>query len=154
MFRPSKSVLSFGAGAFAVIALTLAAPKAAHAIAATLVQVTNTAANPAIAQSPNTQAAQLVYLEAFANPAPCNQCVSSATFGAYLQNANFSNNYSIPAGETLVITAVDILPQPNLSNNPGQCNGATAAEYVNRLANSGGANYKGFAAPAGLAISH
>ena len=46
MFRLPKSALSFGAGALAVAVLILAAPRGAHAIAATLVQVTNTAANP------------------------------------------------------------------------------------------------------------
>ena len=46
MFRLPKSVLRFGAGAIALVALILAAPKAAHAIAATLVTVTNTTANP------------------------------------------------------------------------------------------------------------
>jgi hypothetical protein len=46
MFRLPKSVLSFCGGALALGVLILAAPRAAHAIAATLVQVTNTAANP------------------------------------------------------------------------------------------------------------
>jgi hypothetical protein len=40
----------------------LAAPRAAHAIAATLVQVVNTPSNPAITQSVPTQASQLVSL--------------------------------------------------------------------------------------------
>jgi hypothetical protein len=46
MFRVPKSALSYGAAAFAAKALLLSAPRAARAIAAPLVQVTNTAANP------------------------------------------------------------------------------------------------------------
>ena len=52
MFRLHKSVLSLAAGALALGVLILAAPRAAHAIAATLVQIRNTAANPAVTQSP------------------------------------------------------------------------------------------------------
>jgi hypothetical protein len=51
MTRFPKFVLSFGAVALAVCMLTLAVPRAAHAIAATLVQVTNTTANPVIIQN-------------------------------------------------------------------------------------------------------
>jgi hypothetical protein len=46
MFKLPKTVLSFGAGALALGGLILAAPRTAHAIAATLVQVTNTPADP------------------------------------------------------------------------------------------------------------
>jgi hypothetical protein len=59
----TKSVLSFGAAVFAVGALLLAVPRTAHAVAAILVQVTNTAVNAAITQSVPSQAAQLVNLE-------------------------------------------------------------------------------------------
>ena len=62
MFR--KRILSYGAVALAAAVLILATPPAARAIAATLVQVTNTSVNPAVAQSPDTQAAQLVRLTA------------------------------------------------------------------------------------------
>jgi hypothetical protein len=51
MFRLPKSVLSFGAGAVALGVLVFAAPRAAHAIAATLVQVANTSANPVLVES-------------------------------------------------------------------------------------------------------
>jgi hypothetical protein len=46
MFRLLKTLLSFGEGALALGILIMAAPRAALAIAATLVQVTSTAANP------------------------------------------------------------------------------------------------------------
>ncbi len=95
MFRPSKTVLSFGAGALAVLALTLAAPKAAHAIAATLVQVTNTAANPVITQGRDNEARNYYYAQG-----SCNQI----TFG--FCNVTFP---SPPAGKREIITHVSIL---------------------------------------------
>lgn len=46
MIRLPKSVLSFGAVALVASGLMLAVPRAAHAVAAALVQVTNTSASP------------------------------------------------------------------------------------------------------------
>jgi len=46
MTRLPKSVVSFGAVALVACGLTLAVPRAAHAVAAVLVQVTNTASSP------------------------------------------------------------------------------------------------------------
>ena len=46
MIRIPKSVVSFGAVALVALVATLAFPRAAHGIAAALVQVTNTADNP------------------------------------------------------------------------------------------------------------
>jgi len=46
MTRLPKSVLSFGAAALVACLLTLAAPRAAHAVVATLVQVVNTRSTP------------------------------------------------------------------------------------------------------------
>jgi hypothetical protein len=106
MFRLSKSVLSFGAGTLALGVLMLAAPRAAHAIAATLVQVTNTAANPAITQSANTQAAQLVELstESLIPPGSDND------YQPVHNNANGADTpgYTVPAGVSLVITSADV----------------------------------------------
>lgn len=48
--RLPKSVVSFGGVALLATVLTLAVPRAAHGIAAALVQVTNTAASPVINQ--------------------------------------------------------------------------------------------------------
>ena len=50
MIRLSKSVVSFGAVALVAVAATLAVPRTAHAVAAALVQVTNTSANPVLNQ--------------------------------------------------------------------------------------------------------
>jgi len=46
MTKLPKSILSFGAVALAAGVLTLAFPRAAHAVAAVLVEVTNTRSNP------------------------------------------------------------------------------------------------------------
>ena len=55
-----RTLLGWGAVALAITLLILAAPKAAHAIVATLVQVANTSANPAITQDVSKLASQNV----------------------------------------------------------------------------------------------
>ena len=105
MFKPSKSVLSFGAGALALGVLMLAAPRAAHAIAAALVQVTNTAANPAITQSVASQAAQLVELNALVtNSSPYFNVMTLVA-----PNGDIPT-YTVPSNQALVITAADLSP--------------------------------------------
>ena len=104
MFQLPKSVLSYGAVAFTAGALMLAAPRATHAIAATLVQVTNTAANPAVAQSPNTQAAQLVNLNTQ------GQNNQSPLFYNQFPDGSYSYGYTVPVNQYLVITSADLAP--------------------------------------------
>ncbi len=109
MFKPSKSVLSFGAGALAIVVLMLAAPRAAHAIAATLVQVTNTSANPAVTQSVPTQASQLVSLygcQCLANEVGITNYYSFIPMGAGIN----SPPYTVPASQSLVVTDIDAFP--------------------------------------------
>jgi hypothetical protein len=98
MIRISKSMLSFGTFILAAGVLTLALPRAAHAVAAALVQVSNTTENPAITQSVPSQASRLVYLT---TSLPPNS--SSGFFSGGVK-------YTLPAGQSLVITAVDITP--------------------------------------------
>jgi len=62
MIRLSKSVLAVGAVVLAGSLITLMNPKAVHALAAALVQVTNTASNPAVTQSVGAQAGNMVHL--------------------------------------------------------------------------------------------
>jgi hypothetical protein len=102
MFRLPKQIFSLGAGALALGVLMLAAPRAAHAIAAALVQVTNTTANPAITQSTATQASQVINLGSQGN--------SSLTFTQTFHEAipPFSTPYLTPAAQSLVITDIDI----------------------------------------------
>lgn len=105
MFKLSKSVLSFGAGALTLGVLILAAPRAAHAIAATLVQVTNTAANPAVTQDVSRQVAQLVSLGVTTTGGQPSQFLS------FLSNGTYVNGYTVPANQYLVITSVDVSGQ-------------------------------------------
>jgi hypothetical protein len=85
------------------------APKAAHAIAATLVQVTNTASNPAIAQSPNSQAAQLIQLTSnYTTPGNFNYLFTDPLSGHPGQQP-----YTVPGSQNLVITSIDITPDLN-----------------------------------------
>ncbi len=99
MFR--KPLFSYGAVALAAAVLSLAAPRAAHAIAATLVQVTNTAANPAITQGTEKQAAQLVDLFAQGQ---------NGQFYNVLPTGGYVYGYTIPSNQYLVITGVDVTP--------------------------------------------
>jgi hypothetical protein len=100
----AKSIVTgTGAVVLAGLILALLAPKAAHAIVATAVQVTNTSANPAITQSTRSQAAQLVQLDTISKPG----------LAAVFSNVGPAQNgsvYFVPAGQSLVVTAVDITP--------------------------------------------
>jgi hypothetical protein len=106
MTRLPKFALSFGAATLAAGVLTVAVPQAAHAVAAALVQVTNTSASPAITQNVPTLAAQLVDLVNAATPSPG----VAVPFYSVSPAGNFNLGYSIPGNESLVITAVDITP--------------------------------------------
>jgi len=100
-------VFRLSAAALALGAIGLLTPRAAHALAATLVQVTNTIANPAITQGTNTAASQLVLLSGPAalpiSPTnvftPLYQITSAGPAGA---------PYLVPAGQTLVVTGMDV----------------------------------------------
>jgi hypothetical protein len=106
MIRLPKSVVSFGAVALVAGVLALAVPRAAHAVAAAMVLVTNTAANPAITQSVPSQAAQLVRLFAIISPLDA----AGASFGALTAGQQSSSQYSVPNNQFLVITAIDVTP--------------------------------------------
>jgi hypothetical protein len=115
MIRISKSTLSWGGVAIAAILFTLAVPRAAHAVAAALVQVTNTASSPVISQSIGNQAAQIVEIECGylpgsgigGAPTVLLGCIAMPATGL-LQAPVTTSNYTVPAGETLVVTSVDI----------------------------------------------
>lgn len=109
MTRFSKSVLSFASVALTAGVLTLAVPRAAHAVAAAvLVEVLNTSANPAITQSVTSQAAQLVNLQGNTSGPTFSTFVSLS--GAILTGIGPPPSYSVPATQSLVITDVDIQP--------------------------------------------
>jgi hypothetical protein len=92
----------------AIAALGLFTPRAAHAVAAALVEVTNGFSNPVISQSITTAASQQVML-------------TTQGGGSYSPNSDFfslyqfspSQGYSqtacqVPAGQNLVVTDIDI----------------------------------------------
>ncbi|MGB6942988.1 MAG: hypothetical protein WBE37_11375 [Bryobacteraceae bacterium] len=108
MTKLRKSVLSFGSAVLAVGAFSLAVPKTAHAVAAILVQVTNTAASPAITQSVPSQAAQLVNLEGGTSGPSFSPFVSAS--GGILSVIGTLPSYVVPDNQSLVITDVDIAP--------------------------------------------
>ena len=107
MFRIPKSVLSSAAVVIAA-GMLLVVPRAAHAVAATLVQVVNTAANPAITQDTSKQASQIVTLV-------CNPVVTFPSSSACIQvdgHGQYSQiqPYAVPPTASLVITGLDYDP--------------------------------------------
>jgi hypothetical protein len=109
MFRISKSTLSWAGVAVAAILFTLAVPRAAHAVVAALVQVTNTAASPVISQGIGNQAAQIVEIECgyvphTETPLQCNLIPPTGVIPSPP-----SPFFTVPNGQTLVVTSVDIL---------------------------------------------
>jgi hypothetical protein len=99
----------FIAGAVGI--LMLGVPRAAHAVAAALVQVTNTASSPVISQSIGNQAAQIVEIECGVVPGSTYNlgCASVPATGFTSSLPPQFSPYVVPAGETLVVTSLDIL---------------------------------------------
>ena len=83
----------------------LAAPRTVHAVAAALVQITNTASNPAVTQDIGQAASQMVYLSCttvYSGALSCQQYVAGGSEG---QGFYY---FSVPANRYLVITAADV----------------------------------------------
>lgn len=93
---------SFSLGGFIIAAgtLMLTAPRAAHALAAALVQITNTAANPAITQNIGQPASQMVHLYC-----DLSGCIAYAPDGSRLET---NGVYTVPSNSNFVITSADI----------------------------------------------
>jgi hypothetical protein len=98
----------------AVVTFSVVAPKAAHAVIATLVQVTNTSSNPVIADA-EIAARHRVRLIKFGQ---------GDSFGGPLNDVSTSSPFVVPAGQRLV------LEQVSLFSNPGINNTSTAWLYV------------------------
>ena len=105
MNRLTKRMLQ-AAGVCAVVGmLTVAAPKAAHAITAALVQVVNTAANPAVTADVSRIVSQNLMLLNFSGFAP------GVSGSLYQQNADGSvvgTPFTVPAGQNFVMTSLDV----------------------------------------------
>jgi len=94
--RMTKGMLSAGAAAIVAGVLILSVPRAVHAVAAALVQVTNTASNPVVTQTVGQQAGQSIQIACDNSSGICSQ-----------QGQAIVTPYTVPAGQFLVITAVD-----------------------------------------------
>jgi hypothetical protein len=136
-------------GALVLGALAIGTPKAAHAVAAAMVQIVNTAANPAITHETALQASQLIYLTTtFATTIN-----GDTPFQPYMPGGSVGPNFTVPAGQSLVVTAID------LTSN---CNGTTLAElddsggqYFMKSLNFSGPQYvtNHFTYPSGLVFA-
>lgn len=91
MTHSSKSVLAIGGVILAGGLITLTTPRTVHALAAALVQVTNTASNPVVTQSVD----HLSQVQVF--------CESSQTC-----KDSGGNDYVIPVSQDLVVTSIDL----------------------------------------------
>ena len=107
--RISKSVMSVGGVVLAAAAIGFTNPKAVHAVTAALVQVTNTPSNPVVTQGVGPQAGNMVHLDCsvYLDGGSGSQCQLLSPDGVL-----GSGPYSVPVGESLVITSVDVTPTP------------------------------------------
>jgi len=106
-----------GGGLAVVSALLLLTPRAAHSLAAALVEVANTPASPAVTQSVPTLASQIVTLVPSDN-GPAGLTSASAFTLSSLQQWSAAVDsggvppgappYTVPAGQSLVITSIDV----------------------------------------------
>jgi len=107
--------LGYFAAACAMLMATFAiiGPRTAHALVATLVQVTNTTANPVPTQDVNRSASQIVALFCGTSGQQCEQILVSSAGVTYIP-------FSVPADQNLVITNIEI-----------NCNGTGGTAYFN-----------------------
>jgi hypothetical protein len=107
MERFRKYSLPVAAAAMLAVVLTLAAPRAVHAVTAALVNVTNTADNPAVTQSINQLTSQNVYLVTNAGAVPGGFDSSIQDFP---NGTLASKPFVVPAGQNLVVTTIEVFP--------------------------------------------
>lgn len=124
-----KHAKSFAAVVATAGILTLAVPRTAHAVAAALVQVTNTSSNPVVAQTMPLMASQLVELYGNTLPSPSYYY----QFNVITPNNENIPGYSIPQNQTLVITSADITPY----NCPTSYIGVTNVGLFQNIENTG-----------------
>jgi hypothetical protein len=103
-----KALISSGIVVSAAMVLTVTAPRTVHAlggIGAALVRITNTAEAPAIVEDVPHSASHLVTLLGFVASTSYNDPLIQL-----LPDGTINNFFSVPAGQSLVITDVDITP--------------------------------------------
>src|SRR5580698_3773791 len=103
-----NSLGKLSAAAAVTVVLALATPRAAHAIAATLVQVTNTVAAPAITQDVPNLASQIVTLTAHIDAGSFTKVF--LFYQVSPQGVTAANSYVTPGGQNLVVTSIEFAP--------------------------------------------
>jgi hypothetical protein len=102
-----------GAVALASILTIILTPKATHAVVSTLVQMTNTVANPGVTEDVSKASSSIVELTCVLQPPPgffsdfCGKVDpnSGSTIGIF----------TVPANQRLVITSIDVIPFSTLA---------------------------------------
>jgi hypothetical protein len=107
-----KSIISFAGVAAAALLLALTSPRTVHAVGAigdSLVRITNTAAAPAIVESvPHTASHTVTLIGYVVSTSYGEPFVQLSTSGSVSEAA-----YVVPAGQSFIITGVDITPASN-----------------------------------------
>jgi hypothetical protein len=96
-----QALAVLGAVVVFAVAAAIVTPKKVHALVATLVQVSNTVAAPAITENVPNLASQHVAIYCPVGA----QCQPIGPGGAFNSSAP---DYTVPAGQNLVITSIDI----------------------------------------------
>jgi hypothetical protein len=125
MIRVSNTAAGIGGALLAAGLLTLSNPKTVHAVAAALVQITNTSSNPVVTQGIGQQAAELVELVCN-SPGVCNQVLPNSTIAP-----NSGITYTVPASQSLVVTSVDVDVSSDSQLLP--CDGFSLVLFNDRL---------------------
>jgi hypothetical protein len=154
MIRISKSVFAVGGVVIAAGLITFTNPKAVHAVAAALVEVTNTATNPVVTQGIGQQAGEIVNLECPSNGQACFAITSTTG------NLTVGTPFQVPAGKSFVVTSVDITINPIDSGCTGlrnffllgDNNGAPFEFFARRWLLEPNQNYH-FAYPTGIVFA-
>jgi hypothetical protein len=144
-----------GAALGVVATLALVTPRAAHAVAvaAALVQVTNTVASPAITQDTSKRASQLVQLNC-GSSVNITQDAVSRCYEFSLANAfGPPPAYSVPAGQNLVITSVELSNSGGYTGNNQLYLGDTNQGVNYHQWTFSGPNTIEFQYPSGIALS-
>ena len=139
--------------AAAVGILMLGTPRAAHAVAAALVQVTNTASSPVISQGIGQQAAQIVQIEC--GFLPDTQTSKNCFLMPATGIVPSSGFYTVPDGQTLAVTSVDILSASAAGTpctSPIFANVETSVTANNTI--SIGLSRKSWLVPSGVGTAH
>jgi hypothetical protein len=149
VMRISRTVMAVGGVVLAAAMIGFTNPKAVHAVTAALVQVTNTASNPAVTQSVGAQAGNMVHLS-------CTAYMEFGNAGCAQVSADGSAaslDYTVPVGESLVITSVDLAPKPGaLCANDYSINLRSGSGFVLTLATTNSLATTHFTYPSGLVI--